>query len=382
MSIQELVSKTLDQVRQDLFDRINEKQAEYAALGWLPVWLNLNKGIVRGLIELWAFGLYQLYQFLGTILVQVNPQTATGWWLDLHCSQVGVTRLAATKAAGVAVFFRAGSVGNVPIAAGRIVKTEPDGLGQVYRFVTLEAVVLLDGETEVAVAVEAEEYGAAGNVAPGQICLIATTIPGVDGVINRADWLTAEGVDKEADGPLRLRYRLAWSGLSGCTRAAYEGWALSVNGCTGVLVMDQHPRGQGTVNVVVRGAAGIPTAGLVAAEDTLIQAKRPMNDDVLVAGPTAVPVIIEGELELIDGDPAAVVLAVENRIYALFANGAAGVTPMAIGQDLTLDLLVSVAMAVGHIKRINWGAPADDVAVPADGLVVLTSLTLTWVWAD
>jgi phage-related baseplate assembly protein len=194
--------------------------------------------------------------------------------------------------------------------------------------------------------------------------------------------LTSEGVDKEKDEPLRLRYRLAWSGLSGCTRAAYEGWALSVNGCTGVLVMDQHPRGQGTVNVVVRGAAGIPTSGLVTAEGSLIQAKRPMNDDVLVAAPTAVPVVIAGELELIDGDPAAIVLATTNRIYALFANGATGITPMAIGQDLTMDLLVSTAMAAGHIKRINWVAPAADVAVPAAGLAVLTSLTLTWKWAD
>ena len=87
MSIQELVSRTLDQIRQDMFDRLTAAQEEYAALGWLPIRLNLNKGIARGLIELWCWGLWQLYQLLALVLTQAFPDTATGAWLDLHCKQ-------------------------------------------------------------------------------------------------------------------------------------------------------------------------------------------------------------------------------------------------------------------------------------------------------
>ncbi|MDD2853864.1 MAG: baseplate J/gp47 family protein, partial [Desulfuromonadaceae bacterium] len=228
MSIQEQVSKSLDQIRQEMFDRLTSKQEEYAASGWLPIRLNLNKGIVRGLIELWCWGLWQLYQFLAIILTQAIPDSATGLWLDLHCRSVGITRRPQTKATGTIYLTRLAAGGNVPIPAGRVVRTLPDGTGQVFRFVTQTAAVLADGALEVAVTVEAEEYGAAANVSVGQITEIVTVIPGVDAVENRVGWLTTEGTDSETDEPLRLRYQLAWKQLNGCTKYAYQAWALAV----------------------------------------------------------------------------------------------------------------------------------------------------------
>lgn len=43
------VSKTLEQIRAELFAQVEMVQDEYAAKGWLPARLNLNKGVVRGL---------------------------------------------------------------------------------------------------------------------------------------------------------------------------------------------------------------------------------------------------------------------------------------------------------------------------------------------
>lgn len=390
MSIQELVSKTLDQVRQDLFDRIGEKQEEYSALGWLPVRLNLNKGIVRGLIELWAWGLYLLYQFLAVVLKQAFPDTATGGWLDLHCKQVGVTRKAATKAKGTVFLTRAGSAGNLPIAAGRIVKTKPDGAGRVYRFVTTADVVLPDGATEIAAAIEAEEYGQGSNATAGQISEIATAVAGVDAVENRADWLVSEGADAESDEALRQRYFLAWQGLNGATKHAYAAWALDVPGMVAVKVLDQHPRGQGTVDLVVKGTAGLPTQALIDAVDAKINGTgagdelRPINDDVLVKGPTPVLVDIVAELELTSGDPDDILAEAEDRERALFDSSApvAGIPPLAIGQDAPLDLLRWAMMGVAAVKKINVTSPAADVAVPQDGLAVLNSIALNYVWAN
>lgn len=390
MSIQELVSKTLDQVRQDLFDRITEKQEEYVASGWLPVRLNLNKGIVRGLIEIWAWGLYLLYQFLAVVLKQAFPDTATGVWLDLHCKQVGVTRKESSKAQHTIYFLRAATVGNVPIAAGKIVKTKPDALGKVYRFVTQAAVVLPDGGTEVAVTVEAEEYGQGSNVSVGQICEIATTIPGVDGVENRAASLLIEGADRELDDPLRQRYALAWQQLNGCTKHAYEAWARSVVGVVSAKILDQHPRGQGTVDVVLKGTAGVPTVALIALVNTKINGTgnddelRPMNDDVLVKGPTPVLVDIVAELVLVDGDAAAILAEAEDRGRALFDSSSlvTGIAPMEVGQDCPLDLLRWAFMGAGRVKKINFTSPAADVAVADDELAVLNSIALTSVWAS
>ncbi|OQY20070.1 MAG: baseplate J family protein [Desulfobacteraceae bacterium 4572_35.1] len=390
MLIRELVNRSLDEIRQSLFDRINDKQEEYAAKGWLPNRLNLNKGIVRGLIEIWAWGLYQLYQFLAVVLKQAFADSATGPWLDLHCKQVDVYRKVATKAKGLIYLMRVDPVGNVPLQAGRIVRTLPDGMGQVYRFVTVADVVLIDGETEIAVEVIAEEYGQGGNVTTGQICEIVTTIDGIDTVENRADWLSSEGTNAELDPPLFERYTLAWTGLNGATKHAYEAWARSVTGVVAATILDQHPRGQGTVDVVLKGAAGMPTQALIDEVDTVIKGtgngdeKQPINDDVLVKSPTPINVTIVAELVLTHGAPVDIEAQAEARVRAMFeqVENVSDVPPLKIGQDLPLDLLRWAVLAVDGVKKVNITSPAVDVEVAGDGLAVLQAVTLTSTWAS
>jgi uncharacterized phage protein gp47/JayE len=374
------INKTLEDVRRDLYDRIAEVRRD----GFLPAELNLNRGPFRGLIELWAWGLYQLYRLLVVVLSQVFPQTSTGSWLDMHAAQVGVTRLAATKAAGVVYFVRSDTAGNVKIPAGRIVKTRPDGLGNVYRFVTTSAVVLADGETEVAAPVTAEEYGRDSNVAAGMIALLSTAVPGVSTVENRSDWLASEGADEETDEQLLERYTLAWMDANGATTYAYQAWARSVPGVVDVKILDQHPRGQGTVDVIVRGAAGVPTASLLTAVEEVVEEKRPINDDVRVAGPTAVSVAIEGELVLRSGTPGVITAEAQSRLSAMFQDppSVAGIRPIGIGEDLTLDRLTGLVMAVTGVHRVDWSLPSADVIIPGDGLAVLSGMTLTWSWSE
>jgi len=380
------VNKTLEQIRADMFGRIETVQDEYVAKGWLPLRLNLNKGVIRGMIELWCWGLHQLYLFLAHVLTQAFPSTATGAWLDLWCRSVNVFRRDWTKAQGLVHFVRSGTSGtsgNVRIPAGRILRTPPDAAGQVYRFVTLEDVVLPAGQTEVAVPVEAEEYGAASNVTPGQIVEMVTPVQGVDGVGNRSGWLTSEGADREGDESLRARYSLAWLARNGLTKYAYQAWALEVSGVASVAVLDQHPRGQGTVDVVIMGTAGLPTQDLVDAVTTRIAEDQPQNDDVLVKGPTGVGVAIDAQLELVSGDALAIQAQAVARLQALFlAAAVAGVEPLAVGEDLTRDRMVALLMAIPGVKRIAWTSPAADVDVPADGLAVLESLVVTTSWAE
>lgn len=383
------VNKTLDEVRGDLYARIAEVQAEYAAKGWLPAYLNLNKGVVRGLIELWAWGLYQLYAYLALVLEQAFPDTAGTAWLDRHADQLELPRRPATKARGVVIFSRSGTAGNVRIPAGRIVRTVPDALGQVYRFVTTADVVLPAGQTEVAAPVEAEEYGRAANATPGLIREFSTHVPGVEAVTNRADWLTSEGADEETDEALRARYRLAWLANNGVTKYAYAAWALEVPGVVSVSILDQHPRGQGTVDVVIKGAAGLPTQALLDRVAAAIQGdettpRAPINDDWRVLAPTPVPVSIEAAIEYVSGAPALILAQAETRLRALFEDPTriAGVTPLQIGEDLPLDRLVATVMAVPGVKRLRIASPAADVAVPASGLAVLTGLALAPVLAS
>ncbi|MBW2599332.1 MAG: baseplate J/gp47 family protein [Deltaproteobacteria bacterium] len=374
------VNKTLEEIRTDLFEKISSVQQD----GWLPEFLNLNRGPVRGMIELWAWGLYQLYQLLALVLRQAFPSTATGDWLDLHCKQVGVERLAATKAKGTVWFTREGTSGNVSIPKGKIIKTKPDGEGIVYRFSTTEDAVLPDGSSEVAVSVEAEEYGRKSNVSSGMITEISTVIPGIDSVENRSGWLTSEGFDREGDDSLRERYFLAWLDVNGATKYAYESWARSIEGVIAVKILDQHPRGQGTVDVIIRGSAGIPTQELLDAVDEVVQTNRPINDDVMAKGPAPVNVTIEAELQLVSGDPDEIMSEAENRLTALFTKPPAidDIAPLSMGTDLTIDRLTAVVMAINGIKKITWTLPATDVQVNDDALAVLSSITLTYSWAS
>lgn len=377
------LSKTIGEIRAGLFERIEAVQDEYAAKGWLPARLNLNKGIVRGIVEIFAWGLWQLYNFLDLIHKQAIPLDSTGEWLDVHAAQVDETRKPATKTRGNVLFLRGEQTGNVRIPAGRIVRTRPDGAGAVYRYVTEAFAVLPEGAESVAVPGVAEEYGQGSNAAAGQIAELVTPVEGIRGVTNAADWLTSEGADKESDASLQRRYELAWKARAGVTRAAYEAAALSVPGVVDVYVADQHPRGEGTVDVVVQGAAGMPTAKLLEAVKTALDNAIVVNHDLQVKAPVPVSVSVRAVLELLSGDADTIRAQAESWIKAMFTYGEdADIPRFSIGRDVVRDRLASGIVSISGVKRIRWESPQADVEIPADGLAVLAELSLSTVWVE
>ena len=360
------IEKDLSDIRSDVYAELETQQSADG----LPRKLNLNRGPIRGIIELFCWGLYQLYLFLASILEQAFPSTATGTWLDLHCAQVGITRKAATKAVGVVTVTRS-QEGNIRIPAGKIFRTEANADGTVYRFVTTETVVLTAGEETCTVPVEAEEYGKDGNVVTGMISIIVTPITGIASVTNTAAWLTSEGRDKETDDELRDRYFLAWKSTNGCTKYAYESWALSVSGVEAVKILDQHPRGQGTVDVIVKGVAGVPTESTLAEVSALVTVNKPINDDVEVKAPSSVPVNIVISLTTYSvGDMATAVADVTAAIENYFSD------TIDVGTSFTLQRLVSLAM-LSTVQSVSVVSPAADVIVGDDSIAVLQSLAVS-----
>ena len=227
-----------------------------------------------------------------------------------------------------------------------------------------------EGQSRIEVKVESEEYGQKNNVTAGQITQIITTIPGVNEVTNYETWLEQEGTDQETDEELQARYFLRWRENNGSTKYAYESWAMGVAGINSVKVLDQHPRGQGTVDVVVRGTAGIPTQSLLFAVSEVMEKNRPVNDDVKVISPAAVDVEIDAQLEIVEGSPEDIMRIAQNNIRAFFE-------AIRIGQDITHDKLVKVMMSE-NLKKINFVKPETDMAIGRDGLAVLKSIRLTY----
>ncbi|MGE9985360.1 baseplate J/gp47 family protein [Desulfovibrio sp. SGI.169] len=377
------LSKDISDIRAGLFERIEAVQDEYAARGWLPARLNLNKGIARGIIELFAWGLWQLYNFLDRIHRQAIPLEFSGDWLDTHAAQVDEIRKPATKTRGMVQFQRGDRAGNIRIPEGRIVRTQPDGAGEVYRYVTEALAVLPDGADAVAVPVVAEEYGQASNATAGQICELVTPVEGIAGVCNAADWLLEEGADAEGDASLRHRYVLAWQSRAGVTRAAYEAAALSVPGVAGVFVADQHPRGEGTVDVVVQGAAGLPTEKLLADVRMAVDDAIVINHDLLVKAPLPVLVDVALTLELLSGDEASTLAQAENWIRSLFSySDDTSIPRFSIGKDVIRDRIAAGLVTLPGVKRVLWQSPAADVEISAVSLAVLQSLQLQAIWVS
>ena len=372
------LDKTLDDVRTEMFELLDGVHAEYISRGWLPSSLNLNRGPMRGMIELGNWGRWRVNSDITALIPQCFAAYATGSWLDLHAADILLFRKPELQATGQVIFSRKEPGGNVKIPTGRLVRTRPDGLGERYRFLTTAEVVLLEGELSVAAPVVAETYGHGSNVTAGAICEIVTSVGGVDAVTNEADWLTSEGADAEDDDSLRYRYYLKWRSISGLNKYFYESLAFSVPGVDSVKIHDRHPRGQGTVDVYIKSAAGLPTQSLIDKVTAVIDADKPQIDDFLVKAPNPVNVALNVLLQITRGEPGQISAAVENRLRAMFSSPSKdiGVRLLDINEDLTHSRVISEGMKSDGVKKVVVKSPAADLTVPIGGLAVLQSLTL------
>jgi len=199
-----------------------------------------------------------------------------------------------------------------------------------------------------------------------------TPIPGISTVINTPDWLTSEGRDIETDEELFDRYQLAWKATNGRTKYAYMLWATSVDGVESVKILDQHPRGQGTVNVIVKGTGGLPTDDLLSAVRAVIDAESFVIDDVEVRAPEVLSADIDIELHVISGDSVAMIADVTTNVETYFKNN------IEIGESFTLDRLTALALQVSNdISSIDIKSPAADIKASDDALIVLKTLNVS-----
>ena len=353
--------KTIDDIRSDIISKVTTVQED----GYLPSMMNFFRGPFRGLIELWSWGLYQLYVVLDNAIAEAIPEEATqDYWVDMHCQQVGISRISARRAVGKVVLIREVAESNLVVPKDRIFATEPDGNGDIYRFITSADTIIPKGMLEYEVSVYAEFEGASFNVSSYAISQIKTHIPGVIAVENRPGWIEIEGIDNESNASMKERYRLAWVGVGGCNKSAYESWVMAVPGVYSVKILDNHPRGQGTIDVILLGTAGLPSELLISSVVEKIESLRPINDDVLVKAPETVGVVIDAVLILTDDTDADLIVdRVRLKLIELFDP----LTGITIGQDVTKDRLIYEMLSVsGKINRIDWNYPETDVVHIAD----------------
>ena len=311
-----------------------------------------------------AAQVYALYVQADWVTRQAFPQTAEGEYLDYHAQLRSLERKPALPAQGT-VRFTAGE-------AAQSDRSIPEGTvcmtAGLVRFATTQAAVLPAGELTVDVPVQALEPGTAGNVSAQTVVSMAVAPMGIASCTNPQAF--AGGADGEGDEELRARILDTFRRLpNGANAAFYEQGALSFDQVAAAAVIPK-PRGLGSVDVIVSTLAGTPGEELLEQLQDYFEQRREIAVDVQVKAPTPVTVNVAVQVKAKGGwDKTQVLDQVEEALEGWFDG-------KLLGQDVLLARLGSLIYGCDGVENYAISAPAADLAVDADELPVLGTLSV------
>lgn len=345
-------------------------------------------GVFYTLLEIASQGLADLFQLLRDLVPQMYVTGATGDWLDIKAAEFETYRRLAVKAQGMVVFGRAATGSNIVIPAGTVVATPVDSQGNSYRYLVSSQAVMDATKTELPVQVEAEFAGAEFNVGAGQIKNILTYIAGIDYVRNTENWLVTPGTDDEDDETLRARARQKWYQLStGGTREAYISWSQEIPGVVVVQVDDEHPRGQGSIDVIITSTAGIPTSDLITQVQNHLNIKKPLCANVLAAAPT--PVTVNWTVTLYVNKDHGELGVIENQareildiMFRYGDNSRPDIKKISPAQGVIRAQAISNLMTIENVENVVISSPSADVPVSSRELAIKGTVNVTAVRLD
>ena len=291
-----------------------------------------------------------LYQYQAWITRQILPDTADPDWLERHANLHGITRLAATRATGTITFT--GAAGSV-IGVGVEAKT----LGGVAYVTTASGTIGAGGS--VSLAAQASVTGLAGNAAAGTAVTLTSAPAGVQSSAVLGSAMTG-GTDVETDAALldRLLFRLRNPPQGGAAHD-YVAWAESIDGVSAAYVYPMR-RGEGTVDVAIMTAGGVPSPALIAQVQAYIDTVRPVTAQCLVLAPVPVPVTVSATLTLADGYTLA---DVSGRLSGAITAYFDGLAPGATVVKTRLESLISITAGV---MDFTLTSPAANVVARVD----------------
>lgn len=312
-----------------------------------------------------ASQLYGLYVQADWTRRQCFPQTAEGEYLERHAQMRGLDRHQAVKATGTVRFFGAEErTGSTEIPLGIVCMT-----AEGRRYVTTQAGTMGAEDTQLDLAVEAVEPGAASNVAAGRIVYLAVAPAGVIACTNPNPLV--DGQDEEGDEVLRKRVLATYSRLAnGANTAFYEQAAMSFDGVAAVKVLPRN-RGVGTVDVLVTATGGMPGDALLGSVQDYFDEIREIAVDVQVSAPTAQSVdvavtLTAGSAYTFD----AVSQSVEQAVEGWF-------TGSRLGCPVLQAELTALVFGVPGVANCAVTVTGGDVAGVATVLPRLGTLTVT-----
>lgn len=358
----------------DIEDLKDEKVAELTEEGFTIT--NFKSGGVFYTILMIILRIrIELVTLLRNVLSNMFVAHSSGDWLDLKAADYSKSRKQASKVRGNVTVSRTADGETIKIAKGTVFKTLKDASGNELRYITLNDKILAAGTLSVDVLVEAEKVGTVYNVPEGQIVRSLTHLEGIETISNNSGWITKEGTDIEDDESFRSRVQNSWSELSyRTTAAAYKSVCEEVEGVLFVEVDAQHPRGQGTVDIIVTGTAGAATESLLQEVQAKAESIAGEYDNILVRS---------SEVEEVDIN-VTLVVPTDVATDTMVADANAAITNLLkISKnrkmnELTLvDLIVCLKTKIPSIKNIRFTSPATDISLANNIVIVAGEITIT-----
>ena len=317
----------------------------------------------------------ELIQLLRTVLNNLFVSHATGVWLDLKMADYSKKRKKAQKTQGLVTVSRLDAEGEaVKIPKGTVFKTVQDINGEELRFFALEAAVLQKGAQTVEVPVEAEIEGTRYNVPQEQITRTLTYLGEVS-VSNTKDWITREGSDTEDDESARTRTLRSWSELA--QRAIEDTFINTAESVPGVLFAQAdclHPRGQGTVDVIVTGTAGEATEGLLNDVRNAVAQIAGPYDNILVKSSVTVPQDIAVTVTVSNAPDNS---QIENRVRTILTELLAVRKGRRLHELTCSDINLAIRSGCDTVTNAVVTVPAADVRLSRDKVIIPGVISVT-----
>lgn len=225
----------------------------------------------------------ELLILIRKVYIGMFVKSSSDKWLDNKAEDYGKIRKQATKTEGYLTIQKLDKEKELIIPKGYVFKTLPSVAGKEYRFISTENTTIKANEETGKIFIIAEETGSKYNVPTNSIRQSLVHIENIKYLFNEKDWLIKEGSDIEVDESFRERTLNTWAELATYSTALkYKNVAESVEGVLYVIVNDMHPRGQGTVDIVVASYNGTAGEKLLKDVEEAIESIKGVYDDVLV----------------------------------------------------------------------------------------------------
>ena len=317
----------------------------------------------------------ELLQLLRKVLNNNFVQHAEDGWLELKVADFSKKRKQPVKTRGFVTLKRSAQGKAIRIAKGDVFKTQPDMLGEELRYIVMENSIMPATALSHRVPIEAEKAGSVYNVPVGQIQKSLTHIEGIDEITNESDWITQEGSDLEDIESLRERTLNSWAELSTLPIAAkYKNVSEAIPGVLFVRVDDLHPRGQGTIDIIVTGTAGTPSASLLEKVQEAVDAIKGPDDNVLVKASDTVTQNIAVTIWIpVDASDE----GIENRATATLTE----LLRIKKGRNLNelnhADIIYAIRRDIAISRNVKVTEPAQDVMLDNNKVIVLGEVQIT-----